>query len=342
MSVLSLPRFQYEAAAFAYLESMIWTNGTVCPHCGVVNGRIYDLSSVRGKPSKKSPNGAIRYGLKKCGECRKQFTAKVGTVFEDAKLPLHIMLQAVHLMMSSKKGVSSHQLSRILEIQYNSAWFLSHRIREAMRSGDLTPFGSGGGVVEVDETFIGHDQTIKPKGEKKGRGYHHKHKVLSLVDRDTGRQRSMVVDSLKAEHVLPILKTNIAAEARVMTDEAGQYRSLGAHFADHGYTRHGVGQYVDYVDSTIHTNTIEGAFSIFKRGMKGTYQHCAKKHLHRYVAEFEFRYTHRVATGYNDTARAEQAVQGIVGKRLTYRRVEEIVTWKDFSSRRTPTISLGK
>ncbi len=320
MSVLSQPRFHDEAAAFAYLESMIWANGTICPHCGVVNGRIYDLAGVRGKPSKKSPEGAIRHGLKKCGECRKQFTAKVGTVFEDAKLPLHLMLQAVHLMMSSKKGISSHQLSRILEIQYNSAWFLSHRIREAMRSGDLAPFGSGGGIVEVDETFIGHDKAIKPAGEKKGRGYAHKYKVLSLIDRDTGRQRSMVVDSLKAADLTPILKANIAAEAIVMTDEASQYLSLGKHFAAHGFTRHSAGQYVDYENPSIHTNTIEGAFSIFKRGMKGVYQHCAKKHLHRYVAEFEFRYTHRVATGFDDTARATQALKGITGKRLTYAR----------------------
>ena len=322
MSVLSQPRFHDETAAFTYLESMIWADGVTCPHCGVVGGRVYKLDGVRGKPSKKNPEGAIRHGLKKCGECRKQFTAKVGTVFEDAKLPLHIMLQAVHLMMSSKKGISSHQLSRVLEIQYNSAWFLSRRIREAMRSGDLAPFGSGGGIVEVDETFIGHDKSIKPKGEKKGRGYAHKHKVLSLIDRDTGRQRSMVVESLKAVDLTPILKANIAAEAIVMTDEASQYGALSNHFAGHGFTRHGAGQYVDYKNPTIHTNTIEGAFSIFKRGMKGVYQHCAKKHLHRYVAEFEFRYTHRVATGFDDRARADQALRGIIGKRVTYRRID--------------------
>ena len=325
MSVLSLPRFHDEAKAFEYLESMIWPTGTVCPHCGVVGGRVYDLAGVRGKPSKKSPEGAIRYGLKKCGECRKQFTARVGTVFEDAKLPLHKMLQAVHLMMSSKKGISSHQLSRVLEIQYNSAWFLSHRIREAMRSGDLAvPFGSGGGIVEVDETFIGHDTTIKPRGEKKGRGFAHKHKVLALLDRDSGRKKSMVVESLKAVDVLPILKANIAAEARVMTDEAGQYQTLGTHFADHGFTRHSAGQYVDYVDPTIHTNTIEGAFSIFKRGMKGVYQHCGKQHLHRYVAEFEFRYNFRQANGFDDRERAAEGLKGIVGKRLTYRRSDGV------------------
>lgn len=155
MSVLSLPRFHDEAAAFDYLESMVWADGVVCPHCGTVGGRVYKLEGVRSKPSKKNPEGIVRHGLKKCGECRKQFTAKVGTVFEDAKLPLHKMLQAAHLMMSSKKGISSHQLSRLLEVQYNSAWFLSHRIREAMRSGDLSAFGIGGGIVEVDETFIG-------------------------------------------------------------------------------------------------------------------------------------------------------------------------------------------
>jgi transposase-like protein len=323
MSVLSLPRFHDEAAAFEYLESIVWRDGVVCPHCGVVGGRVYKLEGVVHNTQKGARAGNIRYGLKKCGECRKQFTVKVGTVFEHARIPLHKMLQAVHLIMSSKKGISAHQLSRILEISYKAAWFLAHRIREAMRSGDLAPFGSDGGVVEIDETFIGHDKTIKPAGEKKGRGYHHKHKVLSLIDRETGRQRSMVVDSLKAADLLPILKANIAAEARVMTDEAGQYVGLGKHFADHGFTRHGAGQYVDYEDRTIHTNTIEGAFSIFKRGMKGVYQHCQKKHLHRYVAEFEFRYNTRVALGFNDADRADTALAGIVGKRLTYRRPDE-------------------
>ncbi len=311
MSVLSRPEFHGEEAAFAYLESKLWADGAVCPHCGGFDR----ITKVKANPAKR-----IRLGLYRCGQCKLQFTVKVGTVFEHARMPLHKMLQAVYLMTSSKKGVSAHQLHRMLEVTYKTAWFLAHRIREAMRSGDLTPFGSNGGIVEVDETFIGHDTTIKPKGEKKGRGYAHKHKVLSLVDRDTGRQRSMVVDSLKAVDLLPILKANIAAEAVVMTDEAGQYKNLAASFAAHGYTRHGAGQYVDYENPTIHTNTIEGAFSIFKRGMKGVYQHCAKKHLHRYVAEFEFRYTNREATGFNDAERSEAALKGIVGKRITYRR----------------------
>lgn len=313
MSVLSQPRFHDEAAAFAYLESIVWADGKVCPHCGVVNGRMYDLAGVRGKPSKKNPEGAIRHGLKKCGECRKQFTVKVGTVFEDAKLPLHKMLQAVHLMMSSKKGVSSHQLSRVLEVQYNSAWFLSHRIREAMRSGDLAPFGGNGGVVEVDETFIGH-----LKGAEKKRAFHHKMKVLALIDRDSGKARTMVVDNVKAETLMPIVLANVAREARIMTDEHSGYRDIKLHFAGHGTTSHGKGQYVDLADRTIHSNTVEGYFSIFKRGMKGIYQHCGEQHLHRYLAEFEFRYNNRASNGMNDRQRAEQSLRGIVGKRLMY------------------------
>ncbi|WP_066481025.1 MULTISPECIES: IS1595 family transposase [unclassified Sphingomonas] len=314
MSVLSQPRFHDEAAAFAYLEGLLWANGVVCPHCGIVGGRVYDLAGVRGKPSKKNPEGAIRHGLKKCGECRKQFTVKVGTVFEDAKLPLHKMLQAVHLMMSSKKGISAHQLHRTLECQYNSAWFLAHRIREAMRSGDLAPFGSGGGVVEVDETFIGN-----LKGVEKRRAFHHKMKVLALVDRESGRARTMVVDNVKAETLMPIVLANVAREARVMTDEHSGYRDVKLHFAGHGTTAHGKGQYVDLADRTIHSNTVEGYFSIFKRGMKGVYQHCGEQHLHRYLAEYEFRYSNRIANGVDDRQRAANALMGIVGKRLTYK-----------------------
>ena len=313
MSVLSQPRFHDEAAAFAYLESMVWANGVTCPHCGTVGGRVYKLEGVRSKPSKKNPEGVVRHGLKKCGECRKQFTAKVGTVFEDAKLPLHKMLQAVHLMMSSKKGISSHQLSRILEVQYNSAWFLSHRIREAMRDGELSAFGIGGGIVEVDETFIG-----RVKGAPVKRAFHHKMKVLALVDRDSGKARTMVVDNVTAATLMPIVIANVAKEATIMTDEHKAYTRVADHFAGHGTTTHSAGQYVDYADTTIHSNTVEGYFSIFKRGMKGIYQHCGEQHLHRYLAEFEFRYNYRVRNGYDDGARTNEAIKGIVGKRLTY------------------------
>jgi transposase-like protein len=315
MSVLSSPHFHDEAMAFAFLESIVWAGGVTCPHCGVVGGRVYDLAGVRSKPSVKHPEGVERHGLKKCGECRQQFTVKVGTVFEHARMPLHKMLQAVHLMISSKKGISAHQLSRILEVQYKSAWFLAHRIREAMRSGDLaTPFGSNGGAVEVDETYFG-----RRKGVTKARaGTAHKMGVLALVDRETGTMRSFTFDKFRADAVHPIVRANIAREARLMTDEARMYGKLGKEFAEHGTTLHGIGQYVDYQDRTIHTNTVEGAFSIFKRGMKGVYQHCAERHLHRYLAEFEFRYNNRIANGVDDRARAVQAIKGISGKRLTY------------------------
>lgn len=314
MSVLSSPHFHDEAKAFEYLESIVWADGVTCPHCGVHGGRVYDLSGVRSKPSKKNPEGKVRHGLKKCGECRKQFTAKVGTVFEHARIPLTKMLQAVHLIVSSKKGISAHQLHRVLEIQYKSAWFLAHRIREAMRSGDLAqPFGQGGGAVEADETYYGYKRDIPNR-----RGWGHKHGVLALVDRDSGQSRWFKIDSSTAAQIHPIVLNNISREARLMTDEAKMYRKIGREFAEHGTTTHAAFNYVDLNDRTIHTNTVEGAFSIFKRGMRGVYQHCAEQHLHRYLAEFEFRYNTRTANGFDDRARSHEAVKGIVGKRLTY------------------------
>jgi transposase-like protein len=314
MSVLSSPHFHDEAKAFEFLEGIVWADGVVCPHCGVIGGKVYDLAGVRSKPSKKSPEGVVRHGLKKCGACRKQFTVKVGTVFEHARMPLHKMLQAVHLMVSSKKGISAHQLSRVLEVQYKSAWFLAHRIREAMRSGDLAPFGSGGTPVEVDETYFG----LKAGRARARAGTAHKMGVLALVDRATGTMRTFTFDKYKADEIHPIVRANISREARLMTDEARMYVGIGKEFAEHGTTLHGIGNYVDLKDRTIHTNTVEGAFSIFKRGMKGVYQHCGEQHLHRYLAEFEFRYNTRAANGFDDRQRAAESLKGIVGKRLTY------------------------
>ena len=316
MSVLSSPHFHDEAKAYEYLESIVWANGVTCPHCGVVDGRVYDLSGVRTKPSKKHPKGKVRHGLKKCGECRKQFTVKVGTVFEHARLPLTKMLQAVHLIVSSKKGISAHQLHRVLEITYKSAWFLAHRIREAMRSGDLAqPFGSNGGAVEVDETYIGFKGGVATR-----RGTAHKRAVVALVDRESGQSKWFHVANSTAADIHPIVLDNISREARLMTDEAKMYRKIGRDFAEHGTTTHAANQYVDANDRTIHTNTVEGAFSIFKRGMRGVYQHCAEHHLHRYLAEYEFRYNTRAANGIDDKGRAVRAMEGIVGKRLTYAR----------------------
>ena len=301
MSNLSAPHFHNEEAAYAYVEARIWPQGPVCPHCGGVE-RI-------GKMGGKS----TRVGAYKCYQCRKPFTVKIGTIFEDSKVPMRLWLQAMYLIAGSKKGISSNQLHRILGVTLKTAWFMSHRIREAMRSDDMTPFGGNGGAVEVDETFIG-----QLKGVPKRRAFHHKMKVLALIDRDSRQARTMVIDGVGAETLMPIVLANVAREARIMTDEHSGYRSAKDHFAAHGTTSHGRGQYVDLEDRSVHSNTVEGYFSIFKRGMKGVYQHCGEQHLHRYLAEFEFRYNNRVALGCNDTDRADALLNGIVGKRLTY------------------------
>lgn len=319
MSVLSKAYMHDEAAAFAHVESIIWANGTVCPHCGVVD-RAYKLEGVRTKPSAKNPEGKERHGLWKCRECRKQFTVRKGTIFEESHIEMHKWLQAIHLMVSSKKGISSHQLHRVLEITYKSAWFLTHRIRECMRDGALAPFGGNGGTVEVDETFIG----TKHKKSKTARGFAHKNAMLTLVDRDTKRAKSIVVDDIKKDTLVPILRENIAKEAVIYTDEAKQYTHLGREFADHDFTTHSKGEYVKREKPQVHTNTVEGFYSIFKRGMKGVYQHCGKQHLHRYAAEFDFRYNNRKANGIDDSQRAEIMLSSVVGKRLTYKLPNEI------------------
>ena len=270
---------------------MLWPDGPVCPSCGSVDA-AYQLKGVRSKPSKKHPEGKVRHGLKKCKACGKQFTVRIGTIFEGSHIDLQLWLQAIYLMTSSKKGISSNQLHRTLGITLKSAWFMSHRIREAMRDDRTVDFGAGGSAVEVDETFIGHDRTIKPKHSKKGRGYAHKHKVLALVDRDTGRAKSMVVDDLKIKTLVPILKANIAKEATVYTDEAGQYRHLNREFADHAFVRHGAGE---WGRGSIHTNTIEGFWALLKRGMFGQFHSVSRRHLQRYVDEFCYRYNLRNA-----------------------------------------------
>ncbi|NAZ36160.1 IS1595 family transposase [Rubellimicrobium sp. CFH 75288] len=298
MSVLSRPEFHDEEAALAYVEGLLWPQGPVCPKCGTVD----EATKLKGK--------STRPGTYKCRACRKPFTVKVGTIFEASHVPMTLWVQAIYLMCSSKKGISSNQLHRTLGVTLKTAWFMSHRIREAMRSGDLAPFGGNGGAVEVDETFIGREP-----GREVKRAYHHKMKVLSLVDRETKQARSVVVDDLKPATLVPILRENIAREAHLMTDEARHYLRVGREFAAHGIVEHGVGEYARGTD---HTNTVEGYFSIFKRGMKGTYQHCAKKHLHRYLAEFDFRYNNRVANGVVDGERTARALLGVIGKRLTY------------------------
>ena len=300
MSVLSAPYFHDEAAAFAEFERTLWPAGPVCPHCG-------------GKERITAVKGG-RMGLRRCGPCKRQFTVTVGTVFESSHVPLNLWLQAVYLMCSSKKGISSHQLSRTLEVQYKTAWFMTHRIREAMKAGNLPPMGGAGVIVEIDETFIG-----KKEGEPVRRGYAHKHAVLTLVERG-GTARSFHVDGTKASDLMPIIKANVAPGTHVMTDEAGQYAHLNKHFTEHDFVRHGKGEYGRGI---VYTNTVEGFYSVFKRGMRGVYQHCGERHLHRYVAEFDFRYNNRVRLGVDDAERTSSALRGIVlrgivGKRLTY------------------------
>lgn len=307
MSHLSAPHFHNEEAAYAFVEARIWPHGATCPKCG----ERERVSKMQGK--------STRAGVYKCYVCRKPFTVKIGTIFEASHVPMNVWLQAIYLMVGSKKGISSNQLHRTLGVTVKTAWFMSHRIREAMRSGELAPMGGNGGMVEVDETFIGNDPD-RPKAPK-ARGYQHKMKVLSLVDRSTGRAKSMVVEDLNAKAILPILKANIAKEATVLTDDAGYHQKLSADFAGHFFVNHSAGQYVNFAMPEIHTNTIEGFFSIFKRGMRGIYQHCSKRHLHRYMAEFDFRYSNRVALGINDAARADAALMGVVGKRLTYETI---------------------
>jgi transposase-like protein len=307
-SVLSAKHFHDEAAARRFVEARVWPNGRVCPHCGTVDNSVL----LKGK--------STRPGTYKCRDCRKPFTVKVGTVFEASKVPLHIWLQAIHLLCSSKKGFSANQFARVLGVDIKTAWFTGHRVREAMRDDSLAMFGLGGGDVEVNETYWGIDPDAKPTSTgNRGGGGHHKMKVLTLVDRTQGRARSLVVDTLQAHEVAPILLGNIAREARLLTDQATMYVGHGRMFADHQSVNHAKEEYVRRDDPTVHTNTVEGFFGVFKRGMRGTYQHCAKRHLHRYAAEFDFRYSNRIAVGVDDVERADRALRGVVGKRLKYR-----------------------
>jgi transposase-like protein len=312
MSVLSKPYFHDEKAAFAHLESLIWPNGPVCPHCGCMDS----IGKIKANPAKR-----IRLGLHKCYDCNKQFTVKVGTVFEHMRIPLSKALQACYLMACSKKGVSSHQLHRILEVQYRTAWFLTHRIREAMRADRLPPLGGEGKIVEADETYIGNRKGsrrrnvfVTGKGWVQRGGNSEQRKIVSLVERG-GRARSIHVQALTANQVRNVLVTNASRKSDLMTDESNVYPAVGREFASHDTVNHSVGE---YGRGLIHTNTIEGFFSIFKRGMKGVYQHCGEQHLHRYLAEFDFRYSNRSALKIDDQMRAGNALKGIVGKRLTY------------------------
>ena len=304
MSVLSAPHFHDEAKAYTLIETRLWPHGAVCPRCGSLD-RI-------GKLSGKS----TRMGVYKCYSCRKPFTVKIGTVFEDSKIPMTVWLQAIFMVAGSKKGVSSNQLHRMLGITLKSAWFLSHRIREAMTDKDMAIFGGMDGQVLADETFIGNKTGV----ERARGGFRHKMKVVSLLDKETGRARSIHVAGIEPNEVANIVRVNVARDSILVTDEARHYWAVGKEFADHRRVFHGIG---NYAKDGFSTNQIEGYFSIFKRGMRGIYQWCSERHLHRYLAEYDFRYSNREAVGFNDTDRADQLLRGVVGKRLTYGRIGE-------------------
>lgn len=301
MSVLSAPHFHDEKAAYAYVEARVWPQGPVCPHCGGVDR----IGLMGGK--------STRIGAYKCYQCRKPFTVKIGTIFEASHVPLRIWLQTMYLIAGSKKGISSNQLHRTLGVTLKTAWFMSHRIREAMRNDRPDMFGGTGGRVEVDETYIGYNPRVAKVAGKGGSA--HKLRVVSLIDRDSGAARSMPANSLVRDEVAQIVRANVSKEAKLTTDESRLYSAVGKEYASHDWTTHGRGE---YVRGDVSTNTVEGLFSIFKRGMRGIYQHCHENHLHRYLAEFDFRYSNRIALGYNDGDRADILLSGIVGKRLTY------------------------
>jgi transposase-like protein len=313
-SVLSAPHFHDEEAAYAFLEARVWPNGPVCPKCGGVER----ISKMQG--------ASTRIGSYKCYQCRSKFTVKVGTVFESSHVPLHTWLQAVALLTASKKGISSNQLHRTLGVTLKTAWFMSHRIREAMRDGSLAPMGGGGKIVEADETYQGRRATARdvttsgrPFIKKGKKGTPAKRAIIALVERG-GNVRSFHVENADKATVNQIVSENLSREARLMTDESRLYNDAAAHVASHDTVKHSAGEYVRYDgDLTIHSNTVENVFSILKRGMGGIYQHCSEKHLHRYLAEFDFRYNNRVKLGVDDATRADNALRGIAGKRLTYR-----------------------
>src|ERR1051326_2471308 len=314
MSILDREYFKNEEAAYTKLESVLWPDGPVCPKCGLIN----DAHKIAANLKKK-----VRYGLSRCNAkaCRAQFTVTVGTVFESSHIPVHKWLQAAFLLCSSKKGISAKQIERTLEITYKSAWFMMHRLREAMAPGKASPLGGEGKIVEADETYMGKRKG-RPSGKStfvSGFGWgsppprENFRKIVSLVERG-GSARSFHVDKTNKRTVRKILLENANRASQLMTDESGIYPAVGAHFAAHHTVNHSQDEYVrDYA----HTNTIEGFFSIFKRGMKGIYQHCSEKHLHRYLAEFDFRYNTREAVGVNDVVRTEQVLVGARGKRLT-------------------------
>jgi transposase-like protein len=309
-NAFTAPHFQNDKAARKFVEKIRWPDGTVCPHCGSI-GHAYATK---------------REGVYRCAEkeCRKDFSVTTGTVMESSHIGLHKWLMGFYLMSASKKGMSAHQLHRALGVTYKTAWFMAHRIREAMRAGGLTPLGGEGKVVEADETYYGNIEDRKPSPWRKGRpftrggkiGVGGKRAIVALVERG-GSVRTFHVGVADKMTVRKIVSDNVSRESRLHTDESKLYFGSDKVFASHETVKHSA---KEYVRGDVHVNSAEGYFSIFKRGMRGIYQHCAEKHLHRYLAEYDFRFNHRVALGFDDGERAALALKGAEGKRLTYRQ----------------------
>lgn len=297
MCNLTEPRFQADTAAREYLEATLWPHGPVCPHCGTINTAYV---------TKKT-------GVYRCGEkgCRKDFTVTVGTVFERSHIPLNKWLLAAFLICSSKKGMSAHQMHRTIGVTYKTAWFMEHRLREAMNTGFTGPLGANGKPVEADETYWGNQGKQAPGA----RGWAHKMKVVSLVERD-GQKRSFHVANVTHKTVAPILREQVAKKARLMTDETRIYNKVGKEFASHEKVNHSAGE---YARGDVTTNTVESSFAVLKRGLYGTFHHVSENHLQRYATEFDFRWNYRAKLGFSDADRTVVALKGIAGKRLMYR-----------------------
>ncbi len=289
--ILNEPQFLTEAGAFAYVEARLWPNGPVCPFCGGTER----IGALKGKTT--------RPGLYKCYHCQKPFTVRMGTLFEDSHLPLHLWLQVIHLMCASKKGIATRQIQRMLNCSMKTAWFLGHRIRLAMDPGAATPIGGEGKTVEIDETELGRSRHTRPRPRSQNK------KVLSLIERG-GPIRSIMLDH---RGIGPRLYKHLDKRSRLVSDSAPVYKFTGA--ASHGAVDHSK---FEWVRGDVHTNTLEGFFSIFKRGIIGVYQHIDAKHFDRYLAEFDFRMNNRAKLGIDDMRRSEIALQGVKGKRLTY------------------------
>jgi transposase-like protein len=305
MSDLSKPIFHDEIKAREWLETRLWPEGPICPKCGVID----QATLMQGK--------SHRAGLYQCNACREPFTVTVGTLYERSKVPLHKWLAATHLMMASKKGMSALQVGRMLGLSQKTSWFLCHRIRESLRETHPEMLGGDGKTVEADETFIGGLEKNKHRSKRQhiGTGGAGKEAVVSLVERG-GRVRSHHVPGVTAKTLRPILQAQLHGATIIMTDEGGAMKKVGSEFARHESVNHSIGE---YVRGDAHTNTIEGYFSIMKRGINGVYHHVSQQHLKRYLAEFDYRYNERAALGVGDAERMAKSIPGIVGKRLYYK-----------------------